>query len=195
MSGILPIGLGNNGENHVRSRRPAGPAINFPVNTEMGRIISKLEAKVDFDGIFSMVKETVKAGIGKERVGIGLAMTDLPNALGAFWEVGGNYIVMNDNIVRAIRIAVKTEKEFNSFIFVILMHEYIHTLGFVDEVETRKLTADICSKFFEEHHPVHVLANSDPWEVYPFLKQIPRSGDPTIRFVSKFDSDTTSYIS
>lgn len=171
---------------------------NRKLETEPGNnlntIASKLDIKQDYDDIFSLVKYSVKRVIGKERVGIGLALADLPNVLGAFWEVGGNYIVLNDNIVRAIRIAGKSEQEFNSFVYVILMHEYIHSLGYVDESETRILTAGICAELLPDDHPAHILGNSDPWEIYPFLKMIPRSGDSTIRFVSKFDSDSTSYI-
>lgn len=153
-----------------------------------------LNSVLNYDSIYAMVKSTVKQFTGRERVGIGLALADLPNSLGAFWEVGGNYIVLNDNLVRAVRVSVQSNEEFNSFVYVILMHEYIHSLGFVEENATRKLTQEICSSVFPESHPVYVLANSDPWEVYPFLKMIPRSGDPAIRFVSKFDSESTSYI-
>lgn len=154
-----------------------------------------LSVRLDYDAIFSLVKNTVKDIIKKERVGIGLALTDLPNVLGAFWEVGGNYIILNENLVRAVKISGKSEEEFNSFVFVILMHEYIHTLGYVDEMETRELTMKICSLVFTPEHPAYILGNSDPWVVYPFLRMLPRSGDSTLKFVSKFDSDTTSYIS
>ncbi len=172
------------GRAHGKIAQPSRDAADIP----------DLSPRMDYDALFMLVKETVRKSLGKERVGIGLALADLPNVLGAFWEVGGNYIVLNENLVRALRVAGKSEEEFNSFVFVILMHEYIHSLGFVDEAETRDLTGKICSSVFPEKHPAFVLGNSDPWEVYPFLKMLPRSGDPSLKFVSKFDSDSTSYI-
>ncbi len=153
-----------------------------------------LGASMDFDAIFSLVKGSVKATTGKERVGIGLALADLPSILGAFWEVGGNYIVLNENLVRAFKFLEKPDLDYNSFVFVTLMHEYLHSLGFIDESIAREMTTEICSKLFGTDHPAYALGHRDPWEVYPFLRNVPRSGSADIKFVSKFDSESTSYI-
>lgn len=164
--------------------------------TESKKIIDvpDLSITLDYNAIFSLVKSTVKMALNRERVGIGLALTDLPNIMGAFWQVDSNYIVMNENLIRAVKVSVKSTEEFNSYVFVILMHEYIHSLGYIDEMETRDLTRNICSVMFPEKHPAYKLGTSDPWEVYPFLKFLPRSGDTSLKIISKFDTDSTSYI-
>lgn len=173
----------------IGSRHGLTPEIRKNMNSAPDLALS-----MDYDALFGLVKNSVRNAIGKERVGLGLALADLPNVLGAFWEVGGNYIVLNENLVRAMKVSGKSDEEFNSFVFVILMHEYIHSLGYVDEAETREMTMRICTSIFQPGHPAFTLGNSDPWEVYPFLKFLPRSGDPNLKFVSKFDSDSTSYI-
>ncbi len=130
----------------------------------------------------------------KERVGLGLALADLPSQLGAFWEVGGNYIVMNKNLLDALKYANRPRDEINSFIFVILMHEYLHSLGILDEYKARAMTARICATIFEEGHPAYELATKDPWQVYPFLMQVPNGKGENFKIIGNFDSDTVSYI-
>ena len=65
----------------------------------------ELDETMDFDDIFSIVKASVKRELGMERSGIGLALADLPNSLGAFWEVGGNYLVINENLVNGFLVS------------------------------------------------------------------------------------------
>lgn len=148
----------------------------------------------DYNSIFSLVRKTVRNATGKERVGLGLALADLPTQLGAYWEVGGNYIVMNQNLLISLKAAKKSAQEINSFVFVILMHEYLHSLGVLDETHARMLTAKICSSIFEEDHPAFLLSTRDPWKVYPFLVYSPRVGRGEMKIVGNFDSDTVSYI-
>ncbi len=148
----------------------------------------------DYNSIFALVRKAVKDATGKERVGLGLALADLPNQLGAYWEVGGNYIVMNQNLLVALKAAKKSVEEINSFVFVILMHEYLHSLGFLDERQARILTAKICAVIFEENHPAYLLGTKDPWQVYPFLAYSPRIGNGEMKIIGNFDSDSVPYI-
>lgn len=153
-----------------------------------------LDGKMDFDKVFNIVKSTVRMATGKERSGIGLALSDLPATLGAFWQVGGNYIVMNQVLIDAMTRMTQSPREFNSFIYMILTHEYIHSLGYIDEMDARKMTAVVARKAFGENHPAFTMSNGDLWTLYPELKNVAGGRGENIRIIGNFDRSTTSYI-
>lgn len=153
-----------------------------------------LDGKMDFDKVFTVVKSTVRTATGKERSGLGLALSDLPATLGAFWQVGGNYIVMNQALINAMSRLTDSQREFNSFIYMILTHEYLHSLGYIDEMEARQMTAVVAKKAFGENHPAFVMSNGDLWSLYPALRTVSGGNGETVRIISNFDSSSTSYI-
>ena len=175
---------------------PLNPVIRKESNvpSKLAGISESSNSSTDYNSIFSLVRKTVKSVLGKERVGIGLALANLPGQLGAFWEVGGNYIVMNRNLLDALKHANRPIEEVNSFVFVILMHEYLHSLGILDEYKARATTARICATIFEEGHPAYELGTKDPWQVYPFLAYAPSGNGENLKIVENFDSDSVSYI-
>lgn len=164
------------------------------IPSKLAKLSEGRDDRTDYDSVFTLVRKAVKSVINKERVGLGLALADLPSQLGAFWEVGGNYIVMNRNLLDALKYARRPSEEINSFVFVILMHEYIHSLGELDEYMAREITAKICATIFEEGHPAFEMATRDPWQVYPFLMQVPNGNGENLRIINNFDSDSVSYI-
>lgn len=164
------------------------------IPSRLALLPESVNEKTDYNAIFVLVRKAVKKVIGRERVGLGLALADLPSQLGAYWEVGGNYIVMNRNLVNALKTSRIPTREINSFVFVILMHEYLHSLGVLDEYKARSLTAKICMSIFDEKHPAYELSTRDPWQVYPFLAYTPNGRNQYMEFVENFDSDTVSYI-
>lgn len=153
-----------------------------------------LDSELDYDRIFSIVKRDVKSHIGKERAGLGLALSNMPSTIGAYWQVGGNYIVMNESLVRAMMKISKTSAEFNSYVYVILMHEYLHSLGYLDELQARKATAEVVSSTFPEGHFAHGMATGDIWKMYPQLLYVRGGNGEDFRVVGSFDSSSTSYI-
>ena len=175
---------------HPGAGKPAGIAGNLQNPPFYG----SLDRKMDFDAIFSVVKTSVKAATGRERSGIGLAMSDLPATLGAFWQIGGNYIVMNEVLVHAMSEMASGTTEFNSYVYMILTHEYLHSLGFTDEMEARKMTAMVAAKSFGEDHPAFTMSNGDLWTLYPGLRNLVGGRGENIRIINNFDSSATSYI-
>lgn len=153
-----------------------------------------LDREMDFDKVFSVVKSTVKMATGKERSGLGLALSDLPATLGAFWQVGGNYIVMNQALIDAMSRLTTSPREFNSFIYMILTHEYLHSLGYIDEMEARQMTAVVSRKAFGENHPAYVMSNGDLWSLYPALRTVSGGNGNKMKIIGNFDSSSTSYI-
>ena len=161
----------------------------FPPND-----VDPLEGEMSYDEIFSVVKKSVKKITGMERSGLGLAMSDLPPQLGAYWQVGGNYIVMNEPLVFAMKSLAKTKTEYNSFVFSILAHEYLHSIGYIEEEDARKMTSQVTLEYFGPSHPASIMSGTDLWTLYPKLKFVKGGDGSTLRFISKFDSDSTSYI-
>lgn len=153
-----------------------------------------LDRKMDYDKIFNVVKSTVRSVTGKERSGLGLALSDLPATLGAFWQVGGNYIVMNQVLIDAMSKLTGSSREFNSFVYMILTHEYLHSLGFINEMEAREMTARVALKSFGKDHPAFTMSNGDLWSLYPQLRMLTGGTGQSMKIIGNFDSSSTSYI-
>ena len=153
-----------------------------------------INERMSYDSIFMTVKKVVKSVTGQERAGLGLALSNLPSGLGAFWQVGGNYIVMNELMIDAMEKIAKDNFEFNSFVFTILIHEYLHSIGYYDESDARKMSHYVTKKYFGEQHPATVMSSDDLWRIFPQLRYIPGGDGSSMRIISKFDTDATSYI-
>ncbi|GBC69585.1 hypothetical protein HRbin01_01287 [archaeon HR01] len=155
---------------------------------------AKLDEAKTFDDVYRLVKQAVQEKLGLRRAGMGLILADLPNNLAAFHEIGSNSIVLNKILLNAVSALSKSKRELNSYVFVVLLHEYLHTLG-IDEYATRELVKDIVSSFFPAEHIAVKLAATSLYDVYPQLRNIPapaRNSEPEL--VKDFDTDSTSYI-
>jgi hypothetical protein len=157
---------------------------------ELGRL---LEGNADYDQVFRVVRGAVHRVLGLERPGLGLALSDLPPGLGAYWQVTGNVIVMNEGLVTTMRAHAETPLELNSFVFVILAHEYLHSLGYLDEGEVRQVTAHVARGAFGPTHPATRMAEGDLWRMFPFLAYAPRGTGQKLRMVRGFDRASTDF--
>lgn len=179
----------------TRSPRISGPDVMGGELNTIAPYSYALDAQMDYDSIFSVVRKAVRFAINRERSGLGLILSDLPAALGAFWEVGGNYIVLNELLVNVMRRMARSERELNSYIFVVLAHEYLHAIGYIDESEVRRATAFVTNKAFGKDHPTTAMAMGDMWQMYPFLRLAEGGRGTRTRVVGKFDTESTrSYI-
>lgn len=155
-------------------------------------LVERLDRRMDFDGIFAIVRDAVLRVLHRERPGLGLALSDLPPQLGAYWPLTGNLIVMNEGLLTAMRAQAATIREYNSFVFVILAHEYLHTLGYLEESEVRPVTARVAREVFGPDHPATRMAEGDLWQMYPNLRYAPRGDGRRLRIVPRFDLGSTS---
>jgi hypothetical protein len=119
--------------------------------------VDNLNKCSDFACIFELVKVAVEETIGKRRVGLMLALSDLPNYIGAFHIVGSNFIVMNKKLLKEI-VKKGDKKLLNAYVFHILLHEYIHSLGCIDEEKTQILTYAISERVLGPNHPSTLIA-------------------------------------
>jgi hypothetical protein len=165
-------------------RRNSSPALANP-------LARRLEAPADYDQVFQVVRAAVRRVLGVERPGLGLTLSDLPPQLGAYWQVTGNMIVLNEGLVEAMREHASSPLELNSFVYVILAHEYLHSLGYLDEGAVRRVTAHVTRTAFGPEHPATRMAEGDLWRMFPFLAYARGGRGEHLRVVTRFDLDTT----
>jgi len=172
-------------------RTLSGPRSDVPAFT----LARRLESPADYAEVYRVVREAVRRVLGTERPGLGLALSNLPPQLGAYWQVTGNLIVLNEGLVEAMRAHADSPLELNSFVFVILAHEYLHALGYLDEEAVRRVTARVAREAFGPDHPVSRMASGNLWQLYPFLAYVPPGDGRRFRVVRGFDlASSQSYI-
>lgn len=118
-----------------------------------------------------------------------LFLGNLPLRVGAFHPMGTNDIVINRRLLGSTQ-SLKQK----SNVFAILVHEYIHTLGYIDERRVRRLTYRICQENFGKNHPTVEASLTGPWANLTdedFQEMQPELDLEMVRDFEKIDS---SYI-
>jgi hypothetical protein len=150
---------------------------------------------------FEEVKKVVQKNERKSRGGLMLGLQEIGASLdgfiGAYYPVASNIIIVNKTPLR--RILETNKRLLKPYVFHVLLHEYIHTLGYLDEETTGKKTYEICKKQFGEHHIITELSTNIrkyfPNLVYPIHGWLPQKESPLIELVQGFDfSSTNPYI-
>lgn len=99
-----------------------------------------------------------------------LFLDDLPIQLGAYHPLGTNNIVLNRVLVQIVEATIEDKRVVNALVYNLLVHEYLHALGEVSEVEVRKLVVDVCARSLGHDHLAMQIAVKSPWSL---LKGIP----------------------
>ena len=141
--------------------------------TEKRGIGSELEEAQSFKEIFALVQKAVERTLKESRAGLNLGIMELGNEkdkfLGAFYPAGSNIIVMNNTPIR--RIMETDEALFKPYVFHVLLHEYLHSLGYLDEATVRRLSHGICRQLLGDNHTTtQMVANIEkffPNLIYP----------------------------
>ncbi len=148
-----------------------------------------------FDTIFEMVKAAAEGSLSMHRAGLTLVLGDIPNNVGAYHQMGSNTIVMNRNLLRIVQKLSKSKARVNSYIFMILLHEYLHTLGFEGDRQVRELSQQISREFFGGRHLVGDMAVKPLDQFFPDLPKFAAFRDKgAYETVRRFDSSSTPYI-
>ncbi len=155
----------------------------------------KLRDLRNFTDTFELVKVAVYDKFKMRRAGLNLLLQDMPNFIGAYHVLGSNSIVVNRHVLAAIKTLAKTGEEYNSYVFVVLVHEYLHSFGIIDEFKVRELTHIMCNSLFGETHIATRLAREDPASLYPELKDLTltKFGND-FELIKDFDKSNLSYI-
>lgn len=158
-------------------------------------LTGELDKCRDFGDIFELVKKAVSHSLGKRRVGLMLYLADLPRNIGAYHTVGSNAIVVNRSLLRQFSSSIKSLTELNSYVFHLLLHEYLHALGCLDEEEVRKLVYRVSVENFGEQHPTSQISSG---RLQIFSPRAPIPGeDPSggeVEIIRDFDRSNQTYI-
>ena len=156
------------------------------------RVLNRAE---DFDAIFEMVKVATERSLGMHRAGLTLVLGDIPNNIGAYHQMGSNAIVMNRNLLRIVQKLSNSKARVNSYVFMILLHEYLHALGFESDKQVRDMGQRISREFFGGRHLASDMAVMPLDRFFPDLPKFAAFRDKgEYETVRRFDSSSTPYI-
>jgi hypothetical protein len=156
--------------------------------------VDKLQNISGFDDAFELVKLAVEQKFKMHRAGLCLVLQGLPSNLGAYHVLGSNMIIVNKRILSLIK-GIKTTEQYNSYLFTVLAHEYLHSFGIIDEFRVRNMTYELCRSILGDNHPSTIMARYEPWSVFPELGALQNSFDSKFELIRDFDKSSQSYIS
>jgi len=86
--------------------------------------------------------------------------------------LGSNIIVLIKFVLEIIRQLSKSSEDYNSYLYMVLAHEYLHSVGIIDENAVRQMTHDLCRSLFGESLISTLMAKDDPSSLFPQLKNM-----------------------
>lgn len=159
---------------------------------------ARLEKAKDLADIFEIVKDAVQARLGVSRGGLMLGLAELggsPNGwIGGLYPVATNVIVMNKGPLA--RIMENSPDLYKPYVFHILLHEYIHAVGYMDEALTRKRALEVSEALFGKEHLTTRMA-ADIMQFFPHITYpvpTPAPQGMQLELVKGFDRSSASYI-
>ncbi len=162
---------------------------------EQAQFRDKVAGLKDFNQAFELVKSVVLQKFRMHRAGLSLILQMMPSNLGAYHMLGSNAIVMNSYLLAAVQKIAGSVKEYNSYLFMVLAHEYLHSLGIVDENTVRQMTFELCNWMLGDDHTATRMAKEDPSTIYPELRSMMQSQfSRDFQVVRNFDKTNQTYI-
>ena len=154
-----------------------------------------LDSAASYAEVWQTVKDTVDNAFGKRRGSMMLFLDDLPLQIGAYYPVGTNNIVLNRRLVDIVEATLSDKLMVNALVYNLLLHEYLHALGELSEIEVRRQVFEVAAKCFGEEHSATVLARKSPWIL---LKDIPydtaTAPKRVMQIVQNFEKTTDKYV-
>lgn len=139
-------------------------------SSDTERFRNRLDNAAGYAEVWEIVKDTVEFALQRRRAGMLLFLDDLPVQLGAYHPLGTNNIVLNRVLVQIVAAEGEPRNVVNALIYHLLVHEYLHALGEVSEVEVREMVAKVAEKCFGNDYIATQVAVKSPWTL---LKGIP----------------------
>ena len=160
---------------------------------------AKIKKANTFADIFEIVKDMVREFLGADQAGLMVGVSDLGSFsngfVGAFYSLDANMIIINKKPLA--RILQTNPKLYNYYLFHVILHEYVHSIGSYDESVTRQLVLEVSRHYFGDNHIATQLASN----IEKFMPNLayPSSGfqppqDISIEFVKGIDRKNTNYI-
>ena len=159
--------------------------------------IKRLKSSDSIPDTFEIVKDVVWSTVRKSRAGLELGMVEIGNApgglLGAYYVTGSNMIIMNETPLK--RIQETNPDLLTPYVFSVLLHEYLHSLGYFDENYVKNLTEQISCEAFGSNSVIAEISR-DMSKFFPYI--IYPAGAPKIdgpvKKVRDFDRSSIRYI-
>ena len=159
----------------------------------MMSVARRLSECTDFRCVFRLVKQCVREVLGRERAGVSLALVELPASIAAASMPDGT-IILNRTLLRALGESL-SRVEFNAYLFYVLLHEYLHTLGYVSDEVVEELAAEVCSEKLGRNHLSTKIAVDGLRVVLAKLRRIPSPSGSGVEVVLGIDSEVMDYYS
>jgi hypothetical protein len=157
--------------------------------------------------MFEQIKRDVYKVLKRRRAGLNLGFVDMGMSpqgfIGGMFFSGGTMILVNVKALEVLADEInnsgKSEEIVLGYIYHVLMHEYIHSLGYLDESETRDVTFYVTRQLFPEGHPVYVMAQRGIGVYFPQMIYAPDNyqfrPDPSqIELIKGFDRSSTNSL-
>jgi hypothetical protein len=156
----------------------------------------RLDLCQDFSDVFELVKKSAERSLGQRRAGLMLYLARLPKHIGAYHTMGTNGIVMNRTTLDMVTHGARSLREINSYVYSILLHEYLHALGYVQERDVRRLVYDVSLEAFGPEHPATQIASKGPSSMFPevVLDTVPNEA-PDVEVIPDLERSSQRYIS
>ncbi len=150
----------------------------------------KLNKAESIGDIFEIVKEAVWRTMRQGRAGLSLVLAEIPNPIGGIHQIGSNTIIVNKNILEKIK---KEKPEYyKPYIFYVLLHEYLHSLGYIDENIVRQQCYIIIKNIFGKHSKILEIAKEPERFLAVDIHEIEEELD--FELVTDFDKSSLNYI-
>ena len=156
---------------------------------------ARLDNADGYSEVWEIVKDNVKTVLDKQRRGMMLFLDDMPLRLGAYHPLGTNNIVLNRALVQIVEATTTSKKLLNAFVYTLLLHEYLHALGYLKEADVRPLVYRVSKACFGEEHIATRLAELGPWSILQGLPlDVLRAPKRVIEIVKDFETGNQKYI-
>jgi hypothetical protein len=171
------------------------------------QFVAELDNARDYTALFRLVKRLVESRLRKSRGGIMLGLAPMgispQGFLGGYFILGSNAMILNKDVLNYVR--AHQPAHHNAYAFHVLLHEYLHTLGYFGEDEVRPLAHKLSEDALGAEHAATLIAAAMvpgmEGEAPAFFRKLvyPQFGwapqqRPQIEIVKGFDPDATSYI-
>ncbi|MGI0022539.1 MAG: hypothetical protein ACRD9Q_06735 [Nitrososphaeraceae archaeon] len=155
---------------------------------------SRLLDLKDFNEVFEFVKSSVNSVYEMKRAGLSLMLHGMPTRVGAYHVLGSNVIAINSILLDLVRKHSTSNYEYNSYLFTVLLHEYLHSFGILDENTVRNMSLRLCKKFFGENQVITVMAE-DPLKIFPQIGLVRFDKfENKFELIKNFDNSNQTYI-
>ncbi len=142
--------------------------------------------------IFALVQQLVQEALGAEQAGIMIGVSDLgmrrEGFIGAFYAPSANTIILNKRPL----LRMMHTSHYKYYLFHVLLHEYVHSIGAYDELQAREIVLAITAEHFGKDHPVTQMTH----DIGRFLPvwDIGEAANFDIDYLTGIDRKNTNYI-